>query len=52
LEASDDSTRVISFAYGFDASTRCCAFAIREVATISIALVIFFVDWTVRILRR
>jgi hypothetical protein len=39
-------------AYGRDASTRCCAFTIREDAISSIARVIFFVDWTVRIRRR
>src|SRR5918998_4155307 len=50
--ASAESTLVISCAYGRDASTRAWARAIREVAMSSIALVIFFVDWTERIRRR
>ena len=39
-------------AYGREASTRCCAFTMREDAISSMARVIFFVDWTERIRRR
>ena len=46
------STAVICSAYGLAASTRARAFAIREVAMSSIALVIFLMDCVERIRRR
>src|SRR5215217_8957851 len=52
LEASADSARVSSLVYGSAACTRCCALAMREVATSSIALVICLVWLTARIRRR
>jgi len=52
LLASAVSTWVIASAYGRDAATRSCAFAMRLVATSSCALVIFLVDLTERIRRR
>src|SRR3954451_22700602 len=50
--ASAESTRVISRAYGLDASTRACARTIRAPAISSWAEKIFFVDWVERIRRR
>ena len=47
-----DSARVSSLVYGSEASTRCCALAMRDVATSSIALVICLVWVTARIRRR
>jgi hypothetical protein len=52
LLASSVSTAVICSAYGLAASTRARAFAIREVAMSSIALVIFLMDCVERIRRR
>src|SRR5438552_1368043 len=56
IEVDLDATSSIAFvscsAYGRDASTRVCAFTIREDAISSMARVIFFVDWTDRIRRR
>jgi hypothetical protein len=43
---------VIADEYGRDAATRACAFAMRLVATSSIALVIFFIERVVLIRRR
>jgi hypothetical protein len=45
-------TCVIAVAYGWEAATRSCAFAMRLVATSSIALVIFLVERVDRIRRR
>src|SRR5258708_1267572 len=41
-------TRVIASAYGRAAETECCALTMRDAAMSSIALVIFLVDWTLR----
>ena len=49
LDASAVSTPVMAWAYGRDACTRAWALAIRLVATSSIALVIFFIDFAERI---
>jgi hypothetical protein len=48
LDASAVSTPVMAWAYGRDAVTRACALAMRLVATSSIALVIFFIDFAER----
>src|SRR6185369_3097117 len=50
--ASAVSTIVIATEYGCDRATRSWALAMRLVATSSIALVIFLVDFVVRIFRR
>ena len=51
-EATADTARVNSFAYGVDADTRCCALTIREAEMSYIAFVIFLVALTERIRRR
>src|SRR3954451_295022 len=51
-EASADSTRVISRAYGLDASTRAWARTMRAPAISSCAEKIFFVDCVERMRRR
>ena len=47
-DASSVSTSVMLLEYGAAAATLAWALAIREVAIISIALVVFWVDLTVR----
>src|SRR4051794_40322084 len=51
-DASAESTRVISRAYGLDASTRAWARTMRAPAISSCAEKIFFVDWVERMRRR
>ena len=51
-DAAAEIARPSSRVYGRAASTRCCAFTIRDEAMSSIAFVIFLVAWTERIRRR